>query len=203
MSPGHLPFVVHKSTGAKTLKEFFEYAKTNKVTYGSYAAGSYTHIAITELNKHYGTQIETVHYRGEAPMWQDFNAGVIQAASGSYQAANNLMQSGVGIPVAVNTAKRNKKMADVPTFDEMGIKSKVFGLRGFICLVGPTGMPQDVVEKLSDLMVEGGKTERIQKLLETFAVDDAALGHQDFRKLFDHEKPIWIELVSSLGLTPQ
>jgi hypothetical protein len=31
-------------------------------------------------------------------------------------------------------------------------------VRGFICLVGPIGMPEEIVQKLSDMMVEGGKT---------------------------------------------
>jgi tripartite-type tricarboxylate transporter receptor subunit TctC len=202
MSPGQLPFVVHKSTGAKTLKEFFEHAKTNKVTYGSYAAGSYSHIAIVELNKHFGTNIEVAHYRGEAPMWQDFNAGVIQAASGSYQAASNILQSGVGTAVAI-WPRRSKKLPDVPSFIELGMTSKVFSLQGFICLVGPAGMPKEAVEKLSALMVEGGKSERVQKLLETFGVDEPAQGQAAFQKLYEAERPVWIELVSKLGLTPQ
>jgi tripartite-type tricarboxylate transporter receptor subunit TctC len=202
MSPGQLPFVVHKSTGAKTLNEFFAYAKTNKATYGTYAPGSYAHIAIVELNKHFGTNVEVVHYRGEAPMWQDFNAGVIQAASGSYAAASNVLTTGVGTAVA-NWPKRSKRLPDVPSFKELGMKSKVFDLEGFICVVGPAGMPKEAVDKLSDLMVEGGRSERVQKLLATFGIDEPAVGQAAFRKLYEAEKPVWIELVSSLGLTPQ
>jgi len=202
MSAGQLPFVVHKSTGAETLKDFFEWAKKNKATYGTYAAGSYAHIAIVELNKHFGTNVEAVHYRGEAPMWQDFNAGVIQAASGSYQAAKNILQTGVGKAVAV-PQRRSKPLPDVPTFMELGLNQRIFTLNGFVCLVGPVGMPKEAVDRLSDLMVEGGKTERVQKLLETFGVDESAQGQEEFRKLYAAEKDDWIRLVQSLGLTPQ
>ena len=135
-------------------------------------------------------------------MWQDFNAGVIQAGSGSYQGASNVLQSGVGIAVA-NWPKRSKKLPDVPSFKELGMTSKVFDLEGFVCLVGPVGMPQAAVEKLSALMVEGGRSERVRKLLDTFGVDESAVGHVDFRKLYEFERPAWIELVSKLGLTPQ
>src|SRR4051812_41872054 len=45
--------------------------KTEKVNIGTYAAGSYAHIAIAELNKQYGLKMEAIHYRGEAPMWTD------------------------------------------------------------------------------------------------------------------------------------
>ena len=202
MSAGQLPFVLHTSTGAKSLKEFFDLAKTKKFTFGSYAPGSYAHIAITELNKHFGTSVETVHYKGEGPMWQDFNAGVIQAATGSYQAVNSILKTGTGIAVAV-PRRRSKPLPDVPTFEEQGFKQEVFKLSGFICLVGPAGMPQEAVDKLSELMVAGGKSERVQKLLESFGVDESAQGKEEFRKLYEYEKPIWIRLVTDLNLTPQ
>lgn len=202
MSAGQLPFVVHKSSGVKTLKDFFEWSKTNKATFGTYAAGSYAHIAIEELNRHFGTKVEVVHYRGEGPMWQDFNAGAIQAASGSFQAVNAILKSGTGVAVAV-PQRRSKPLPDVPTFMEQGVDRPIFKLKGFICLIGPAAMPKAVVERLSALMVEGGQTERVQKLLETYGVDEAAKGHEEFRKLYDTEKDIWIEQVRSLGLTPQ
>jgi tripartite-type tricarboxylate transporter receptor subunit TctC len=72
MPTGSLPFVASSKTGAKNLKEFVDYARrTENVSIGTYAAGSYAHIAIAELNRQYGLNIVAVHYRGEAPMWTD------------------------------------------------------------------------------------------------------------------------------------
>ena len=133
-------------------------------------------------------------------MWQDLAAGVIQAASGSYAAASNVLQSGAGRAIAVPQIRRMSKLPDVPTFLEQGVTSTAFQLKGFICLVGPTGMPQYLVERLSALMVEGGKSERVQKLLETFGVDESAAGHEDFKKLVAEEGPIWIKLVQGFGI---
>jgi tripartite-type tricarboxylate transporter receptor subunit TctC len=202
MSPGNLIFATHKSTGVKSLKDFLAYAKTNKVSSGTYAAGSFAHIAVAELNAQYGTAIEPVHYRGEAPMWQDLNAGVIQAAIGSYAAASSVLESGVGVPLA-SWPGRNTKLPDVPSFVEQGATSKAFSLTGFVCLVGPAGMPKAAVERLSDVMVAAGKTERVRNLTATFGTDETARGHVEFQALYEREKPIWIELVSKLGLTPQ
>jgi tripartite-type tricarboxylate transporter receptor subunit TctC len=128
---------------------------------------------------------------------------VIQAASGSYAAASNVLQSGAGRPVAVPQTKRMQKLPDVATFLEQGVSSRAFQLKGFICLVGPTGMPGEIVQRLSDLCVEGGKSERVSKLLDTFGIDESAAGHEDFKKLVAEEGPIWIGLVQSLGLTPE
>src|SRR4051812_37276543 len=87
MSAGHLPLVVGKVTNATNLKEFVEYARKNVTNVGTFGPGSYPHIVVAELNKQYGLQMKAVHYRGEAPMWQDFAAGGVHPAGGGYAQA--------------------------------------------------------------------------------------------------------------------
>ncbi len=202
MSPGSLLFVAHKSTGATNLKELVEHARRNKMNVGTWGAGGGAHMVIAALNKQFGLQMEAVHYRGAPPIFQDLNAGVIQVAQGPYDQAINSLQTGTGRAIAV-WPRRSRKLPDVATFLEQGATSRMFGLRGYICLAGPSGMPQEIVERLSTLMVEAGKSERVQKLLDMWGIDEAAQGYVEARRLHEAEKPVWIELVSSLGLTPQ
>lgn len=203
MSAGHLPLVAGKATNAANLKEFVEYARKNQTNVGTWGPGTYGHIVVAELNKRYELQMKAVHYRGESPMWQDFAAGVLQAAMGSYANAVNALEFGAGKAIAVQTAVRNRKLPDVATFIEQGLDSRVFALAGYIFLAGPIDMPQEIVERLSDLMVEAGKTDRIQKLLDKYGIDDSAQGHIAFRKLYDDETPIWVDAVRALGLAPE
>jgi tripartite-type tricarboxylate transporter receptor subunit TctC len=200
---GHLPLVVHSSTGAKTIEDFVSYARRNKVTAGSYGLGSFAHIAIAELNRQYGLDISIVHYRGEAPMWQDMAAGVIQAAIGSYQAALPVLDTGVGRAIAVPTPVRMKKLPETKTFAEQGVTGKVFQLTSFTTLVAPAATPNDRIEVLAKLMVEGGKTERVQKLIEAFGVDAPAMDRASSIALYEQEGPVWLESIRSLGLEPQ
>ena len=123
--------------------------------------------------------------------------------SGSYAAAAAVLQSANGRAIAVPTATRMRKLPDVATFIEQGINDKAFQVQGFICLVGPAAMPKDIVVKLSDMMVEAGKSERIQKILDTFGIDMAAQGHVFFEKILAEQGPVWIELVKSLNIEPQ
>jgi len=203
MPSGSLPFVANIGTGATNLKEFAEYAKNNKTNAGTYAAGSYAHIAIAELNKHFGLNIEAVHYRGEAPMWTDLAGGSIHAATGSWAAAQGVLQTGKGRAIAVSLDKRMRKLPDVPTFREQGLVSDAFRLKGWICAVGPTGMPEELVNRYSSLFVEAGKSEKVQQILDTFGIDESAIGRDGFQKLFKEDGPVWLKLVSSLGLTPE
>jgi tripartite-type tricarboxylate transporter receptor subunit TctC len=203
MSVGHLPFVAGKAANSTNLKEFVEYARKNETNVGTWGPGSYAHIVVAELNKQYGLQMKAVHYRGESPMWQDFAAGVLQAAMGSYTNAINALESGAGKAIAVQTTTRSRKLPDVPTFIEQGVDSKIFALTGYIFLAGPIDMPREVVERLSDLMVEAGKTAKIQKLLDTYGIDEPAQGHIVCKKLYDNDTPIWVEAVRALGLGPE
>jgi tripartite-type tricarboxylate transporter receptor subunit TctC len=203
MDAGHLPTILNKTVPANDLQEFASYARNNKTSLGTYGAGSYSHVAVAALNRHFGLTMEAVHYRGEAPMWQDVASGAVQGGSGSYAAAASVLQTGTGRPIAVPTKARMSKLPDVPTFLEQGISDKAFQVRGCIALVGPAALPGDIVLKLSDMMVEIGKSGRIVKILETFGIDRAAQDHVFFEKYLAEEGPIWIELVKGLGLEPQ
>jgi tripartite-type tricarboxylate transporter receptor subunit TctC len=186
------------------LKEFVEYARNNATNVGTFGPGTYPHIVVAELNKQYGLQMKAVHYRGEAPMWQDFAAGVLQAAMASYVNAINALESGAGKAIAVQTTRRSRKLPDVPTFIEQGVDSKkLFALTGYAFLAGPVDMPQEIVERLSDQMVEAGKTDRIRKLLDSYGIDESAQGHIAFKKMYDDETPIWVDAVRALGLAPE
>ena len=64
-------------------------------------------------------------------------------------------------------------------------------------------MPREIVERLSDLMVEAGKTDRIQKLLDSYGIDESAQGHIAFKKMYDDETPFLVDAVRALGLAPE
>ena len=200
---GHLPTIINKDVPAKNVAEFAAWARDRKVSLATYGAGSYAHVVTETLNRHYGLKMEAVHYRGEALMWQDVASGAVQGASGSYASASAVLQTGAGRPIAVPTMERMRKLPDVPTFYEQGLTEKAFQVRGWVGCAAPMGTPDDVVQKLSDLMVEAGKTERIQKIIDTFGIDEAARDRTYFKKVLDEEGPVWLDVIKSLNIEPQ
>jgi tripartite-type tricarboxylate transporter receptor subunit TctC len=200
---GHLPTIINKDVPARNVAEFAAWARDRKVSLATYGAGSYAHVVAETLNRHYGLKMEAVHYRGEALMWQDVASGAVQGASGSYASASAVLQTGAGRPIAVPTMERMRKLPDVPTFYEQGLTEKAFQVRGWVGCAAPAGTPDDVVQKLSDLMVEAGKTERIQKIIDTFGIDEAARDRSYFKKVLDEEGPVWLDVIKSLNIEPQ
>lgn len=120
-----LLLVANPKTGVKTLEDFVAFArKSGKVNFGTYSAGSVPHMTINELNKQYGLNIEPVHYRGEAPMWTGMLEGTLDAAMGSYTAAQSVLQSDRGTVFAVHSKKVDAIPA-IKTLPEQGATSKI------------------------------------------------------------------------------
>src|SRR4029453_17369273 len=136
-SSGVLPVVVHKSVPVTNLKEFVDYARANKVNFGSWALGSSAHIFVRGLNEKFGLNIEVVTYKGEAPMWQDMGGGSLQAAMGSPQAMNALLVKGEIKAIAAPNRVRAPKLPDVPTTIEQGFTEAAFVPRGWLALAAP------------------------------------------------------------------
>jgi tripartite-type tricarboxylate transporter receptor subunit TctC len=113
------------------------------------------------------------------------------------------VQSGAVKVIAVPTMERMKKLPNVPTYYEQGLTEKAFQVRGWVGCAAPVGTPDAIVQKLSDLMVEGGKTERIQGIINTFGIDEAARDRVYFKKVIDDEGPVWLDVIKSLNIEPQ
>jgi tripartite-type tricarboxylate transporter receptor subunit TctC len=196
---GPLVVGVSEKVPATNMKEFIAFAKTNQTNMGTYAPGSYPHMVADQTNRREGTKIQSIHYRGEAPMWVDVVSGQIQIAIGSYQAFNTVSTRGVR-PIGVTGTYRSPKLPNVPTLQEQGITDTLVGLEGGLPLMAPAGTPEAVLKMLSSVVVEGANTERAAKLRESFAIPSKPRNLVDTRKFWEIEVPVWIKVAVDLGI---
>ena len=196
---GPLVVGVSEKVPAKNMREFIEYAKKNPTNMGTYAPGSIPHMVADQINRNSGTKIQSIHYRGESPMWVDTASGQVQIAVGSYQAFATVQSRGVR-PIGVTGQYRSPKLPDVPTLVEQGIPGSLFGLEGGLPLMAPAGTPQAVLQALSSVVVEGANTERAAKLREAFAIPNKPKNLAQTRLEWDRDVPVWIKLAADLGI---
>lgn len=202
-SSGVLPVVVHKSVPAANLKEFVEYARANKVNFGSWAIGSSAHIFAQTMNEKYGLKIEVVTYKGEAPMWQDMGSGSLQAAMGSIQAMSPLLSKGEIRPIAAPNRVRAPNLPDIPTAAEQGFTDDSFALRGWLALAAPAATPKQIVKKMSDLWVAAADSEPGRKMMQSFWLSEKPLTHEEVTKDYEVLKGILIPRILALGIKPE
>jgi tripartite-type tricarboxylate transporter receptor subunit TctC len=196
---GPLVIGVAEKVPARNLREFIEWARTNPCSMGTYAPGSVPHMVADQLNRSERTQIQSVHYRGESPMWVDLAGGQIQVAVGSYQAFATVATRGVK-PIAVTGNYRSPKLPDVPTALQQGAQGRLFALEGGLPLMAPAGTPEAVLQTLSRVVVEGAATERAAKLREQFAIPNLPKNLKDTRADWDRDVPVWVKLAVDLGI---
>ena len=201
LGAGHLPFGVPASLPVKNFREFVEYAKTNRTNMGTYAPGSYPHMVAGQLNKLYGTKIETVHYKGEAPMWLDVISGQTQAAIGSVAGTLPHIQKGTVRVLAVPTKTRSPKLPDVPTFIEQGYTEPVFSIAGWIGLLGPAKLPKEIIDRIAKLTIEAGEGARLKQIYDTFGIAERPTTPEEFLRLYRTDGPQWIAITRELGIT--
>ena len=137
---------VHPSLPAKTFREFIEHARANPGKLG-YGTGNNTGVlAMAAFRSAHGLDMTHVPYKGEPPAIVDLVAGRVQA----------MVATGIGIPhakdgrlrmLAALLPQRSPLAPDVPTLRETGQKELDAIL--WAGVVGPAGIPADVVERLN------------------------------------------------------
>jgi tripartite-type tricarboxylate transporter receptor subunit TctC len=200
--PGQgLLLIANKQSGIKTLDDFVAFArKRGQVNFGTYSAGSSPHMTVIALNKQYGLKIEPIHYRGEAPMWTGLMEGTLDAAMGSYTAAQAVLQSNHGVVFAVHS-KKVDAIPDIKTLPEQGATSKFFTISGFTGWAVPKATPQPIVDRLAELCVAANNDPKVKEVLATFGLQPT-LGFKESNALYQRELPTWIDNAQALGLEP-
>jgi tripartite-type tricarboxylate transporter receptor subunit TctC len=191
--------VVHPDVPVKTLAEFTAYVKANpnKLNFGSTGNGSSMHLA-GELYKTLTSTVMThVPYKVPADATNDLISGRTQLMFQLMTGIQAQVKAGRVRPIAVLSDKRWPGLPDVPTTVEQGmgnLKSSVW-----FAVVGPSGLPQNVVERLNaetnKLLADAEFRNRIQTLGAAPMGGTAA----DYRKLFDDEYARWAEVVKVSG----
>jgi tripartite-type tricarboxylate transporter receptor subunit TctC len=196
---GPLVVGVSEKVPARNMREFIDWARQNPCSMGTYAPGSIPHMAADQLNRNEGTKIQSIHYRGESPMWVDLASGQIQVAIGSYQAFATVQTRGVR-PIGVTGSYRSPKLPDVPTVMEQGVAGRLFALEGGLPLMAPAGTPEAVLQALSRVVVMGADSERAVKLREQFAIPNKPKSLAATRADWDRDVPVWVKLAVDLGV---
>ncbi|MGZ5089790.1 MAG: Bug family tripartite tricarboxylate transporter substrate binding protein [Burkholderiales bacterium] len=190
--------LVHPDVPAKTLNEFFRYARANpgKLNYGS--GGTFQIISTAQLIKIGGIDITHVPYKGEPAALVDLIAGRLQFMVATQSTSQQLVKEGKLRALAVTNSKRTDAFPNVPTFIESGINH--FPNLSWAVLVGPAKMPASVVERINkDLNVALGR-EQVREQLARHAFEPIASTPEELRVFIKDQQELWARAVRELGL---
>ena len=149
---GYVPnvLVVHPSVPAKSVEELVALAKAKpgSMTYASSGVGSTQHLAGALFNQISGTQMNHVPYKGSGAAIVDLIAGQVNANFDTMPPVLPHVRDGKLRALAISTPRRLPQLADVPTFEEKGIRG--FDVTNWYSVMGPKGLPADLVARIDD-----------------------------------------------------
>ena len=145
---GAYVWVVHPSVPAKTLKEFFDYARANpgKVNYGSSGQGGHLNVVTEYMLEMAKVQLTHVPYKGTGPAITDLLGGVTQAMFAGTEGVMQHVKAGKLRALAVGTKQRLAAFPDIPSVSETLPDYDVVAWHG---LVAPKGVPAEYIAKLN------------------------------------------------------
>ena len=185
---------------AKDLKQFVEWAKANpgKANFASGGPGASTHLNGELLNSVAGIDLQHVPYKGSAPAVTDLIGGQTQLLIDAGTVLLPQIKGGRLKALATTGAKRDANLPDVPTVREQGLAG--MEAAGFQGLVGPAGLPREVVERLA---TELRKVLAIAEVRAKFAAAGAEVqprGPQEFAAYVKGESERWAALIAQRGI---
>jgi tripartite-type tricarboxylate transporter receptor subunit TctC len=146
-----LPLIIaaNATLPAQNFPDMVAFAKANpgKISFASSGIGSMGHLTGDLLENNLGFTMTHVPYRGSAPALNDLLGGVVNI---SIDLASNYapqVKAGTLRALAITTMKRWSLLPDVPTLSELGMPN--FDATGWMAIVGPAGLPEDIVGKLN------------------------------------------------------
>ncbi len=184
---------------ANNLREFITWAKQNdgKVNFASGGNGSITHLNGELLNKEASIKMAHVPYKGSAPAVTDLIGGNTHLLIDVGSVLFPQIQAGKLKALAVTSPTRDARMPDLPTAGEQGFPGmEVSGWQG---LVGPAGLPSEVVKRLSAALAKALDRPDVR---EAFAKAGTPVRQRDtaeFTAFVKQENDRWKSIIVASG----
>ena len=200
---GDTPLVLmaHPSVGVKTVAELIAKAKKEpgKLSFGTAGTGSSQHLAGAWINNLAGIDLQHVPYKGAGPATNDLLGGNVPLGILGMAPVLKHIQAGRIVALAVMTPKRVDWARDTPTVAETP------GMEGFqanhwMGLLGPAGMPPEVVAKLQAEVAAVLAMPEVRDRLRGLGIDPVGSGTEDFRRFLAEERERFAKMFKLTGL---
>lgn len=195
-----LAIVVGKNNEAKSLKDVLAAAraKPGSLSYGMAGNGTSAHLAGELLNHMAKVKIVSIPYKGGAPALQAVMAGDIPMSFNPLSEVVGQIQGGTVRAVAVTTAQRSPALPDVPTVAESGVAG--YDTAVWWGVLGPAGMPADVVAKIYQGLVAALKDPAVVEYLKKNGVSPIGSSPKEFDAFMRAEADKWGPILKAANI---
>jgi tripartite-type tricarboxylate transporter receptor subunit TctC len=145
-----------------------------------------------------GKKVVSVPFKGGAASAAALLGGHVDFHQTNLTNVIELIKGGALRALAVTSKDRLELLPDVPTYAEIGYPGvDIFGWRG---VIGPKGLPADVVEKWADAIQKTQASKAWQKLVGKLGDVPVYMGPAEFKAHIDQEYAKYRRMAEELGI---
>ena len=191
--------VVNKDLPVKDIRELVSYSKANagKMNLASPGAATLVRLSAEMFKQAAGVDWLTVHYKGGQPAVADLLGGHAQVMFANISDVFGHVQTGNLRALAVTTAKRSAVVPALPTIAESGVPG--FEASTWQAVVGPAGMPKEIVQRLNAEIVKALSTEEMKQRFLSIGTDVATSTPDELKHFLEAEVKKIAKVVADTG----
>ena len=191
--------VLHPSIPANTVPQLIALAKakTSRLNYASSGNGSSGHLAGELFKTMTGVNMTHIPYRGNGVAFTDLIAGQVDTMFANKPGSLPYVKMGKLKAIAITSRKRDPALPDLPTVAEFVAGFEASTWWG---VLGPAGLPKDIVEKLNATIAKIVATNDVKERLATLGADPASTTPDEFMNLIRLELPKYGKIVQLAGM---
>jgi len=189
--------VIPASFPANSFEEFIAVVRANpgKYSYGSYGAGTTSHIHGETLKGQAGLDMTHVPYKGGSPLMTDLLGGQLDAGFVDIGNVRPFLKSEKIKMLVVTGEQRLKILPNLRTLTELGYRD--FEPYPFFGLYLPTGVPQTIVDKLSQEIAGIISTPANKQKIEELGLEPSGMTGQPLKATIDRDYDTWGKVIKS------
>jgi tripartite-type tricarboxylate transporter receptor subunit TctC len=194
-----LALVVAANSPYKTMADVVaaSKAKPESINYGSSGSGTVSHLAVELFQRTADVKLTHVPYKGAAQGVTDLIGGQIQIYVSSVPTLIGHIKNGKMRALAVSSLKRTDDLPAVPSIAESGYKD--FEATTWFGVMGPSGIPKDVIAKLNSAFNKALQDATVKQKLAGQGADVTGGTPEQLGATIKAETTRWSKIVKESG----
>jgi tripartite-type tricarboxylate transporter receptor subunit TctC len=189
-----LVLCTHPSVPAKSPKELVALAKKNpgKLNNGVNTVGTTSHLAAEMMKQQAGLDLQIIAFKGGGPAIQALMVGDIDLLFATGPVAATNLKTGRIRCLAVTSAKKSSALPDLPTLSTV---IPGFQAENWYAMFFPKGTPQDIVNRMNQVIKTALANERVATFYKREALDAIGSSPAELQSLFNRDVAKYAEVI--------
>jgi len=183
-------FIANGQSGVHSLKDLVDAARrSGPLEYVSPGVGTLGQLLMEAFAKKTSFTAQQIMTKGASQGMMDMVAGNVRFGSMTWTSALGQIRSKTVVPLAISSNQRLSEFPDLPTFGDLGYGDLTavswFGLSA------PAGVPNDITQKLRDVVTQATQKPMVVTRLQRDAVEVRTMSPDEFTVFIQEETGRW------------